>query len=447
MNLQIPIIELKNIPNIIKYCMVSGPNILTIYHIIIGSRVDKYSLTTEDIKLKRNHECPKIIQQLLLNPEQQFSPEFIHYLSISNFKDFTIRNVLFLIDETYKITPEPIGLLHFINNNNDIFANNDNICLTRELIHNEFNKTIITSILEPYLVPENITEIQVQSILQLISSLGVFYPNLINIIDCSSFATRNIFKESIDNNNNQIHITQPKCLLLDNEEQYNPIITYNSSNSKSINDDDVKNKIVSDDTFDNTKISVRWINYDDDKYIVDDLKAVSDYCQFSKNTYNFITILYKRNCIESSLYSLYKLWGYTTFTSNYEINLVDHNLVETNKTIIINISKLGFDEFATYWINPQYSNFKELSVFKYDYDYIIIKKYITKFLLKYINHEGISYLGLNPSIIDIIKYETFEIFKFLGKYFPEYMKYVPDNSSNISRVMIKDFLNENDVIF
>ena len=56
---------------------------------------------------------------------------------------------------------------------------------------------------------------------------------------------------------------------------------------------------------------------------------------------------------------------------------------------------------------------------------------------------GISYLGLNPSIVDLLKIEAFEIFTTLDKYFTIDVKYLTPNAELISVKDIKMYLEEN----
>ena len=142
------------------------------------------------------------------------------------------------------------------------------------------------------------------------------------------------------------------------------------------------------------------------------------------------------------MYSLYKLWGYTTYTNEHTFNDISST---SNKTITVNMSKLSFFEFASYWkINK---NFRNLTIFNSGFDIEIINKFIDNFVNKYINKQGLSYLGINPSVVDILKIEAFEIFTTLIEYFPSDKKYISDIPSNIQRNLIREYLVENDVKF
>ncbi len=214
-------------------------------------------------------------------------------------------------------------------------------------------------------------------------------------------------------------------------------------------------------------MSVRWINYHNDSKLVNDLLSVSDYCPYSKRTYDFIATLYKVNTIEYSLVSIYKLWGITTYTINYKFNynrIFNYDRIEGGResrggdgcldsssiagienVMLINFKDLSFEEFARYW--KLYKGFRDLQPFNYGYDIEILNKFITNFINKYNDREGYSYLGINPSIIDFLKLEAFEIFNTLAHYFPKDSKYCSDIPENITRNSIKEYLFENGVSF
>ena len=94
------------------------PNTITVYHFIIGSKAYEYDFSKESIAKQssrpRNHECPKIVENLLFNPDLQLSPLIINNQH-KKYTDITIRQVLILIDPAYKSQPVPVGLLSVIN--------------------------------------------------------------------------------------------------------------------------------------------------------------------------------------------------------------------------------------------------------------------------------------------------------------------------------------------
>ena len=122
------------------------------------------------------------------------------------------------------------------------------------------------------------------------------------------------------------------------------------------------------------------------------------------------------------------------------------NVCETsNQEIIINFSKLSFQEFSSYW--TLHKGFKELPPFNYDYDFMIVCKFIDYFINKFTN--TISYLGINLSIVDLLKIEAFEIFQNLAKYNENDKKYLDgiDNPDCLDRKIIKTYLNDNGINF
>jgi len=419
------------------------PNTITIYHFIIGAKAYEKDFVLEtDQTLSnpyvrcRNHECSKIVENLLFNPEMQLSPELINTISKAEFiaNTITIRQVLVLIDPVYQHRPLSVGLLSVIGD----------LPLDLTIEHNlEHLNVNIKSVLEPIIVSDDISEQQILEILSTLNNLRTFYPMVINIMDCSSNTCNNIYADGITdgitNTNNWIHITKPKCLIDDAQLQYIPMLTI----AKELN-------CPYDSLFDYTKLNIRWANYKDDSHLLD--KLSNDYevnnCPYSINLYNFIVTLYKVETVEYSLASVFRLWGFTTYTKEYNFDddfkiKCEIGMLNAKKTINFNFSKLSFFDFTTYW---GYKGFRELDIFRYGYDNIIFYKFIDYFIKKYNTILGCSYLGLNPSIVDLLKIEAFEIFTTLAKYFTNDVKYLSPNAEIISVKSIKMYLEENGFI-
>jgi hypothetical protein len=436
-------IDLQLLQEHIKSKISTSSNTITIYHFIIGSKAYENDFALDSLLQSdrpRNHECPKIVENLLFNPDLQLSPDILSN-DLKQYKDITIRQILILIDPAYVAKPLPVGLLSVI----------DGLPLDLTIEHNLENINI-KSILEPIIVPCDITEAHVIEMIKILSIFKSMYPILINIMDCSSNTCTNIYANSISyiggygvgngvgNTSissiiNCIHITKPKCLIDDTELQYIPIITF------------CKDGIERDTNslFTDNKLNIRWVNCKDDLEIIDKTISFTVYsnCIYSKNLHNYITRLYKVETFEYSLFLIQKLWGVTTYTSNHIINYkVIINRFESNKEITINFSKLSFEDFAKYW---KCQEFKELAPFNYDYDFIIFCKFIDNFINKYSNGVGYSYIGLNPSIVDFLKVEAHEIFIKLAKYFHRDSKYLTDDYKTVSRDTIKKYLIENNV--
>ena len=418
------------------------PNTITVYHFIIGSKAYEYDFSKESIAKQssrpRNHECPKIVENLLFNPDLQLSPLIINNQH-KKYTDITIRQVLILIDPAYKSQPVPVGLLSVIND------------LPLELtIEHNLEHIDIKSILEPIIVPDDITEAHIFELLKIIKSFKELYNVVVNIMDCSSNTCPNIYANNITTflniTDNWIHITKPKCLIDDTELQYIPIIEFSKEKIKSdISVDD-------ESLFTHNKINVRWINCKDDLQTISSMKPVVYInCPYSRNLYDYIIRLYKIETIEYSIFSINKLWAVTTYTLDYTINIPGFSGFASGdnpgagRNVIVNFTRLSFEDFAKYW---RYKEFKALAPFNYDYDFIIFCKFIDNFIAKYTNRIGVSYLGLNPSIVDFLKAETYEIFNSLTKYFPSDMKYLPlnyESVSSVSRESIKQYLIDNGV--
>ena len=439
----INVIDIKDLQSHIISNVDTNPNTITVYHIIIGSKVSEYCLNNPDPLCNRNHECPEIVKNLLFNPEQQFSPEFLHSLSLKkDNNEITIRQVLILIDPCYIRNPKPLGLLSVISE----FGMNmtSNLTVRSVLEHNEINRTTIISKLEPIAVPFDITEMHLLILFRTIKALSKFYPMLVNVMDCSSNVANKTFADSINSNSSWVHITKPECLIIDKKKQYIPIMTTNMNMNENMNENMNMNDLSipnEDDLFTNKMLNIRWINYKNDEKMLEDLAIVKDLCHYSKNTYDFITNLYKVNTIEYSLMSIYKIWGFTTCTLDYTFSRV------FGSSVTVNFSKMSFEEFANNW--KFHKGFRDLQLLNFGYDVILIHKFIDYFTDKYNDREGYSYVGINPSIIDFLKVEAYEIFQKLGKYFPdsnEKYLYNVENAGALKRESIKQYMLDNGVL-
>ena len=457
-NNSIRYINIDELNDYVLYNLDTHEQSISIYNIIIGSKTQIDTIDNIDPNICRNHEFPKFVENLMFKPELQMSPSFIQKLS--SYKDFTIIQYLFLIDPAYNIEKyrehsKPVGLLAGIS------LLPDNLIVK----HNIINNTLLTVMLKPIIVSYDITEQQIESVLELIYSLGNFYSLLVNILDCSSNTILKMYCKNIDNqqSNNKLHLTLPECLLIDSRPQYLPIITYNENvithnentiinNTNTIN---TINTINTTNTINITNITntatqkqfFRWINYRDDSHLIQYYKEIASFCTIVNNTLKLIIILYKQSAVENSLISLHKLWVFTTYSTDYKIknkninSANSANSANSDSTINFSNPNFSFSDFASYWKNND--DFRCLSLFDYDSNPIILKKYITYFVNKYHNITGTSYLGLNPSIVDYIKLEAFEIIKTLEYYYPNDIKYVTDVAANITRNNIRDYLTNN----
>ena len=413
-----------------------NPNVITIYHLGIGSKVFGNDIKSTDPKFKRNHEFPQYIKNLMFNPKKQLSPEFIYGLSS---KKINIRVVLILIDPYYHTNPVLEGLEYEMSNLTKLEENSHNI------EDNSFKQTSITSILEPVVIPNDITEAQVLSFLKLLKHFEEFYPILVNIMDCSSITVSNLFSDTLSNtlsntssntiddtlSKNKVHITYPKCLLLDHETQYLPIITINNKS---------KGLELGLGLTIKKELNIRWINLDDDNDKINDLLFVSEYCYYSLNTFNLLKSLLKEYAKNYMLIGIYKLWTSTLYTNDY---VFKSNFPYKNNLITINMSKISFEEFARMWKIHQ--GFRDLPIFNSHYDSRMYTNFIKYFINKYEQHDGISYMGIEPKLEDLLKLESHIEFTYLTKYFPDCKKYVSLTNETMIRNYLRLFLEENDV--
>ena len=89
----------------------TSSNTITVYHFIIGSKSYEKDFILDPLLQSirpRNHECPKIVENLLFNPDLQLSPDILKN-KLKIYKDITIRQVLVLIDPSYSFQPNPVG--------------------------------------------------------------------------------------------------------------------------------------------------------------------------------------------------------------------------------------------------------------------------------------------------------------------------------------------------
>ena len=422
-------IKLKSLKEHILSNISTSSNTITVYHIIVGSKSYEHDFVTDSLLQSdrpRNHECPQIVENLLFNPDLQLSPDILSNVLKQN-TDIVIRQVLILIDPVYSRQPNPTGLLSVI----------DGLPLGLSIEHN-LEYINIKSILEPIIVPCDITE---SHIIELIKCLGMFrdiYPIVINIMDCSSITCSNLYANNIDSIDNWIHITKPKCLIDDTELQYIPMMAYCQDGINSGINPGITNNINSLFTY--NKLNIRWINCKDDLSIIDSsiTPAIYRNCIYSKNYYDFVVRLYKVETIEYSILLINKLWSVTTYTLDFTFSASGAS--GSSNEITFNFKTLSFEDFCKFW---KYKGFRDLFPFSQGYDYIIFCKFINNFIAKYINKVGVSYLGLNPSIVDFLKFEAFEIFTNLVKYVPSDIKYLASSCETISRESINNYLIEN----
>lgn len=222
---------------------------LTIYHIIIGSKMPDIELHSTEYP--RNHEYPHIIRNIAANPYTQFSNILLNKLLSVNYS-IKIRQIVVLIDPQYSQYPKLEGL----------------------------EKPIPD--ISYYVISESITASDIEN---MITAIEPCSKRLINILDCTSNTLSEMY---IMNLCPYIYINKPECLAIDSKIRYTPFITCNIDSDK-IN---VKN------------LNYRWLN------ILDDYKQINHY---RGNCKLFLDNIYFNRLLEVDLYTLCKLWSIHTY--------------------------------------------------------------------------------------------------------------------------------------
>jgi len=258
------------------------PFTINYFHFIIGSFTYPTDYNSAPAEFKRNHEFPQIVKNNFYQPELQFSPSMLEFISHIYTPDNTINinQIVVLIDPSYKQYPRPYGICTELPDldSQPIVFHSSSIDI------NPLKKIKFNSRLEPVIIADNIHEIGVSKLESIILEYrNSKFPNLINIMDCSSNTIRNKW---VSNENPFVYIGMPECLLIDSDIQYIPMIT-----------------------FDNDTKSIRWCNDYLDEKILNELATVIDVCPVSARTYRFITTQLKYRIIANYLLPIYKLYG------------------------------------------------------------------------------------------------------------------------------------------
>jgi hypothetical protein len=288
-----------------KHLPIANALSINVVSIIVGSFVNKADFDNPSPKYIRNHECPAFVQNLLQNPGAQISPALIEYIREHKIDTININQYMFLIDpmysqETYEF---PHGLAFVCPS----VLYNPIISTNGITIHNEAPTEHIkyNSFLEPYIIPHNINEQEIDYIISTFQTLKST-SLLINIMDCSSNTLRRLWMQNTDAN---VYLAMPDCLATDNIPMYMPIITYDATSS-----------------------SIRWINWTLDR------DFVSLYQIISPHTYNFLIHNYKRLVLETYFIPICKILPRLRVNLNYKFNGND-----------IVFSTMTFQEFRDLW--------------------------------------------------------------------------------------------------
>jgi len=375
---------------------------ITIYNFIVGSYMGDMQILELNPELKRNHEFPQVVRNILHNPELQFSPEMQEF--ISHMETITIRQILFLIDPMYETNAVYSGLESETTTTSETVLLEDGKFITDHTIqHNEFKFTAIRSIVQPIIVSESIIKRNIFEMIEQITRYSSKMPIIINIIDCTSFLLQELYT---NNTNPYVHISVPNCLLHDDDIQYMPVITYDK------------------------KHGLRWINYNLDSSSLEDLKMVKDIYKNAEITYNFLATLYKVQVCNMNLVTIFKFLGLLNITKAYDFG-------SSGKIVFGN---LQFTDFVKLCERPIF-----IKMFADNFDNYFLHNiidYITK-LVK--NPKILSRISENNNIREILLLEAIEIFRTLQEYFPEDVIDLGDHSERTVKDTIRSYLDKNKV--
>ena len=375
---------------------------ITIYNFIVGSYMGDMQILELNPELKRNHEFPQVVRNILHNPELQFSPNMQEF--ISHMETITIRQILFLIDPMYETNAVYSGLESETTTTSEtVLLEDDKFIKDHKIYHNEFKSTSIRSIVEPIIVSESIIKRNIFEMIEQITKYTSQIPVLINIIDCTSFLLQELFANNV---NLYVYMSVPNCLLHDDDIQYMPVITYDKEHG------------------------LRWINYNLDSSSLEDLKMVKDICKNAEITYNFLVTLYKVQVCNMDLVTIFKFLGLLNITKAYDFG-------SSGKIVFGN---LQFTDFVRLCERPVF-----IKMFADNFDNYFLHNiiaYITK-LVK--NPKILSRIEENNNIREILILEAIEIFRTLQEYFPEDEIDLGDHSERTLKDNIREYLKTNKV--
>ena len=440
-------------------------NTIYIVHIHIGSKTHMSIHHTDTATHKRNHEYTSFLKTLFNEPKKQFSPEFISQLSqLSQHSQLTntcdipvinIKNSVILIDPMYSHSPllEGFNELEEQIRSDRYVTISSSTSITKEHLfqHENSSLTMINTSIEIIKVPFDVNDSDIIKIIAILNDTdtntntdtntdtNIIYSVLINIMDCTSQVLVELYakinsKHSLHSNNYQnIYITRPDCMILDTLPRYKPTITRSMKNLHS------------------GKISIRWINYYDDKEIIPDLEQILDIgLEQILETHTFLTENYKYNSAIENLVSIVKLWSRLSYSNLQEIDIGPdtylHNNGSRTSILTMKFCELSFTDFITYW--TQFIKFREFIVSNVDNYYKYnLNLYLDTFIFKY---EEISN---HIHIVKALQIEAIEIFKQLlnyckkdAEYIISHIKGIEDDTSHLlERKQIMDYLIVNDV--
>lgn len=392
------------IENNLQISMKEKTMTITIYNFIVGSYMGDMEYFKTNPEMKRNHEFPQVVRNILHNPESQFSPEMQEF--ITHMEKIVINQKLFLMDPMYEDKDSYSGLELEIASelsSGILLLEDDKFIKDHTIQHNEFKFTAIRSIVEPIIISQNIDKQDIFAMIEQISRYTTRIPVLVNIIDCTSFLLLELYT---NNANLYVYMSVPNCLLHDDDIQYMPVITYDKEHG------------------------LRWINYNLDSSSLEDLKIVKDICKNAEITYNFLATLYKVQVCNMDLVTIFKFLGLLNITKAYDFG-------SSGKIVFGN---LQFTDFVRLCERPVF-----IKMFADNFDNYFLHNiiaYITK-LVK--NPKILSRISENNNIRKILLSEAIEIFRTLREYFPEDEIDLGDHSERTLKDNIRAYLDKNKV--
>jgi hypothetical protein len=296
-----------------------------IVSIIVGSYMGKMEIENPMPRYPRNHECPALVCNLLENPGAQFSPSFLEHILQQRINTININQYMFLIDPMYS-HPEyefPHGLAHKFPS----IMYNPIIGTSGSISHDNLLPPPIkyNSHLEPFIIPANIDEAMVDTIIAKLQSTREGGCILINVMDCTSNTLRRMWMQ---NDTTNVYLAMPDCLTRDDTLMYMPIITYQIP--------DIDASVWS---------GYRWLNWNLDK----DLASV--YEAISPHSYQFLIHNYKRIVLEIYFMPICKILGRMRVSLEYNVG----------KDKRIKFDVMSFQEFRDLWIH-EHARFADLFI-------------------------------------------------------------------------------------
>ena len=387
------------IDNLHAMKQLSIPNELSIniVSIIVGSFVSKvdFDNPSPQYSYPRNHECSAFVSNLLQNPGCQISPALLENVRQNKIDTININQYMFLIDPMY--SREEYSIPYGLASVYPSVMHNPIISTNGFIIHDDLLPAPIkyNSLLEPYIIPQDINEREVNSIITQFQTVDCD-SLLINVMDCTSNTLRRMWMQNTSPN---VYLAMPDCLARDNTPMYMPVITYSST-------------------------GCRWINWALDKEFTSLFQIISPH------TYDFLIHNYKRIVLETYLTPISKILGRLRVTLEYKFD----------DTKFIVFSKMSFQEFKHLWIRepakfaPLFISFMD-EYYKWNYF-----KFIEILLAAHSDSEELS---MQKILLGYLK----EHLQQLRAFFPSdpIPEYNEDDDDKRIQSFITTYLNENGI--